>query len=216
MSKHHDTLGVSPGASEKDIKSAYRKLALKNHPDHGGDEEEFKKVKESYEILTGKIKDPDQSRRGNPFEGFNPFTSGRGGINFDGMRDFMDDMNRHEARARRPQRPPSDDREIGFSLNLSVDELKTGRTLKLVYQKSEDCKPCSGEGGSGKVTCGRCKGHGQILHVVGVGGMRMQTSTICPHCNGDGETFSAKCGTCHGQGWSSKEHHMLIDFKQKG
>ncbi len=200
MSKYHDTLGVAHDATEKDIKKAYHKLAHEHHPDKGGSQEKFVEITEAYQVLSGKKEAPPGPPPGDPLGN---------------IWEFMNNMNEQTAGQWRKPRPPSKDQDINFSLRLSADEIKAGGTLSLAYQKSTDCKTCNGVGGSDKIVCGRCSGHGQITHIINHGGMRMQTNTICSHCNGDGETFSSKCADCNGAGWTAKEHRMKVDFKMK-
>lgn len=201
MPDYYATLGLQPNASEKDIKKAYRKLAHEHHPDKGGSQEKFVEITEAYEVLTGKKQAPIGGPPPN-----DPFGS---------VWDFMNNINHQTAGQWRKPRPPSRDEDIHFPFRMSVDEIRAGGTLKLAYKKSIDCRACNGVGGSGKVTCARCGGQGQIHHLINHGGIRMQTSTVCSHCSGEGEQFMSKCTSCDGHGWTAEEHEMLVDFKLK-
>ena len=199
MSKYHSILGLQPNASEKEIKQAYRKLALTHHPDQGGSQEKFVEINEAYEVLTGKRQPQSSPGQGDPFQN---------------IWDFMNNINQQPRRTNKP-RPPTNDRDVHFTLRLSADEVKAGGTLSLAYEKSTDCNACNGEGGSDKIACGRCQGQGQIVHMINHGGIRMQTTTLCSHCNGVGETFSSKCNDCDGRGWTAKEHKLCVEIKVK-
>lgn len=208
MQDYYSTLGVQPGASEDEIKKAYRKKAFSTHPDRNdGNDEEFKKVTEAYEVLTGKRKAPGQQQ---PSPG-----SGFGVDPFSDLADFMANMNAQTAGQWRRAKPPSQDEDINFEFRLNAQEIKAGGTLTLKYEKAYDCKSCNGQGGSGKVTCARCNGQGKIVHVMNNMGIRMQSVTTCSHCQGEGNSFETKCKDCDGNGWTAKDHIMKVNIKLK-
>jgi molecular chaperone DnaJ len=186
MGKYHDILGVNPGATEDEIKKAYRKKAMDSHPDKGGSEEEFQKINEAYEILTGKReepKDPNQFRNpfgGNPFGG-NPFVRNNG---------F-----RMKARA------------INLDVNLTVEEVYNGCIKNVKYYVDRFCHTCKGKGALKFSSCGACNGRG--MYVQSMHGM--QTFTMCNNCGGFGQVSLENCGTCAGVGL--KKEIESLDIK---
>lgn len=170
MSKYHDILGVTPGATEEEVKKAYRKKAVETHPDKGGNEEEFKKVTEAYEILTGKKQEPrPEPQFQNPFSR-NPF--GRGG----GFRMKA--------------------RPLNLEIDLTVEEVFHGCTKKINFYTDRTCNTCNGAGGLKFESCKSCGGRG--AHVQSMHGM--QTFTMCNGCGGTGRVRTENCTTCSGMG----------------
>lgn len=170
MSKYHDILGVQPTATEEEIKKAYRKKAMESHPDKGGDAEEFKKVLDAYEILTGKKQEPrPEPQFQNPF-GRNPFGN-RGGF-------------------RMKARP------LTLEIDLTVEEVFHGCTKKVNYHVDRTCGTCNGAGGLKFSTCNSCGGRG--AHVQNMHGM--QALTMCNVCGGTGQMKIENCGGCGGMG----------------
>ena len=177
MSKYHDILGVKPGATEEEVKKAYRKKAVETHPDKGGKEEDFKKITEAYEILTGKKQEPRPEPQfhnpfgGNPFGPFgNPF-GGRGGF-------------------RMKARP------LNLEIDLTVEEVFHGCTKKVNFYADRTCNTCNGTGGLKFDTCNHCGGRG--AHVQNMHGM--QTFTMCNYCGGTGKMKIQNCVNCNGVG----------------
>jgi molecular chaperone DnaJ len=143
LSKYHDILGVQTTATEEEIKKAYRKKAMESHPDKGGDAEEFKKVLDAYEILTGKKQEPKpEPQFQNPFNR-NPF----------GNKGF-----------RMKARP------LVLEIEISVEEVFHGCTKKINYHADRTCSTCSGTGGLKFGTCNSCGGRG--AHVQNMHGMQ--------------------------------------------
>lgn len=173
MSKYHDILGVPPTATEDEIRKAYRKMAMETHPDKGGDEEQFKKVLDAYEILTGKKQEPRPEPQQNPF-GRNPFGNpfGRGG----GFRMKA--------------------RPLNLQIDLTVEEIFHGCVKKVNFYTDRVCKTCNGSGGLKFETCKSCGGRG--AHVQNMHGM--QTFMMCNGCGGTGQMKVENCNTCAGVG----------------
>lgn len=173
MSKYHDILGVQPTATEEEIKKAYRKKAMESHPDKGGDAEEFKKVLDAYEILTGKKQEPKPQFQ-NPFNQ-NPFNrnpfGGRGGF-------------------RMKARP------MTLEINLTVEEVFHGCVKKINFHVDRTCGTCDGVGGLKFETCNSCGGRG--AHVQNMHGM--QTFMMCNGCGGTGRIRVENCVVCAGMG----------------
>lgn len=203
MKDHHDTLGVPKDASQDDIKKAYRKLALKHHPDKGGDEEKFKEITGAYEALLGKRKEVSRE-----------FPGGGVGIDInDILQDFQQQWYRRQTQV---SRPPNDENQIGVRFQVSVGDIKKGKTATARYQQSEDCVSCNGLGGEGKQTCPRCNGQGFLVYTSTQGPMQFQSKTTCSHCHGSGTMFQKVCDDCSGRGWKIHEKTVTFEIKEKG
>lgn len=170
MSKYHDILGLKPGATEEEVKKAYRKKAMESHPDKGGNEEEFKKIVDAYEILTGKKQEPrPEPQFQNPFNR-NPFGN-RGGF-------------------RMKARP------LTLEINLSVEEVFHGCVKKVNFYVDRTCNTCGGAGGLKFETCNSCGGRG--AHIQNMHGM--QAFSMCNTCGGTGQMKVENCNACGGMG----------------
>lgn len=196
MANYHETLGVSPGASQDDIKKAYRKLALEHHPDKGGNEEQFKKITEAYEYLSGKRKSRvDHDERPFDFpEGFENFMYGFG--------------------PRQHPRPPSSDAGVGLQFALSVEQIKQGKTHNFQYVKSEDCVDCKGIGGTSKQKCLDCNGFGARQRTERRPNGAVMSIVGCKKCNGFGFEIINPCKTCNSSGFVTKQYILKFEVKE--
>lgn len=176
MSTYHDILGIKANATEEEIKKAYRKKAIETHPDKGGNEEEFKKVTEAYEILTGKKEEPKKPGGGNPFGG-NPF----GGFN-----PFGNPFSQRKMKAR----------PINVDIYLTIEEVFNGCVKKISYYVDRTCQTCDGKGGTKFDTCNQCQGKG--VHITQT--HNMQTINMCNNCGGTGTMRLDNCNSCGGVG----------------
>ncbi len=211
---------MARGASEDEIKSAYRKLALKFHPDRNpGDksaEESFKEATEAYEVL----KDPQKRQTYNQFghQGLSGGGFGQGGFGFGGfdisdalrafMRDFgggfgggifEDLFGGGGSRGDRYNRGE----DLKAAVNLTLEEIYSGTEKTLRVNRYETCGECSGSGlapGASRQTCPDCRGAGQVRTVTRTFLGTVQQVRTCPRCRGTGETISTPCPTCGGEG----------------
>uniref|UniRef100_A0A3P8TMT1 DnaJ homolog subfamily A member 1 n=1 Tax=Amphiprion percula TaxID=161767 RepID=A0A3P8TMT1_AMPPE len=191
---YYDLLGVSPKASPEEIKKAYRKLALKYHPDKNPNEgEKFKHISQAYDVLSDPkkrdlydqggeqaIKEGGMNGGSNPMDIFNMFFGGGG----------------------RMQRERKG-KNVVHQLSVTLDEMYNGSTRKLGLQKNVICEKCEGYGGKKGTLekCSTCKGRGVQIKVQQIGpGMIQQTQSMCSDCQGQGEKFSSKdrCKNCNG------------------
>jgi molecular chaperone DnaJ len=165
MNRYYEVLGVKKGASDKEIKSAYRKLSKKYHPDiNPGDDakEKMAEINEAYEILTGKRKAPQEQ-----FSGGNPF-GGRPG--FDPFADFFG--------FNRPRKP----HPLQLVINVTLEEIFKGIKKDIKYNRTTSCGVCNGLGGTEPKVCPTCSGQG----VQNMGNM----ITMCNHCGGTGNIMT--------------------------
>jgi molecular chaperone DnaJ len=206
----YDTLGVKKGASQDEIKKAYRKLAAKYHPDKNpGDasaEEKFKEVQNAYDTLSDpdKRKSYDQFGSTNGRPGFDPrnfdFRSG-GNFRVEDLGDLGDLFgglfNRGGTRARRPQ--PERGADIEATVNLSFEDSLRGLETKIPVDVTTACRECGGSGaqpGTAPVICPECNGRGVVSESQGL----FALSQPCPRCRGNGTVIEKPCERCHGTG----------------
>ncbi|WP_076420996.1 molecular chaperone DnaJ [Colwellia sp. UCD-KL20] len=217
MSKrdYYEVLGVSQDASERDIKKAYKRLAMKLHPDRNkgdkGKEEEFKEVKEAYEILTDDQKRAAYDQYGHAaFEQGGHGGGGGFGGGFGGAQDFGDIFGDifggGRGGGRQRQQRGSD---LRYNLELTLEEAVKGKTLEIKVPTYVACEPCGGSGakkGSSAKTCSTCHGHGQVQMRQGL----FAVQQTCPTCNGQGKVISDPCNSCHGQGRVQKNKTLSV------
>ena len=232
-SDYYEVLGVDKSASEDEIKKAYRKIAIKYHPDRNPGnkeaEEKFKEAAEAYDVLH----DPQKRQQYDQF-GFNGPGAGFGGGGFGGgasmnMDDifsmFGDIFGGHAGfgggfggfggggRQARPQQHRGND--LRLKVRLTLSEVATGVTKKFKVKKDITCSHCNGSGaeaGSGMETCQTCHGSGVITHTTqSIFGM-MQTQGVCPTCGGEGKVIKNKCKECGGTGVVKGEEVVEINI----
>ena len=217
---YYEVLGVEKGASAEEIKKAYRKMAMKYHPDRNpGDkeaEEKFKEAGEAYEVLS----DDDKRSRYDQYghqgvdPNFNPGFGGFGG-GFGGFGDFGDifgDIFGGGSGSRATQNAPRRGENVASYLELTFEEAAFGVEKEVSAQRIENCERCSGTGSADGVVekCSRCGGSGQIRSVQNFMGMQMQSTSSCPQCGGKGKTIKTPCNTCKGKGKVRRTHRVKV------
>ena len=209
MSKrdYYTVLGVERNASEEDLKKAYRRLAMKYHPDRNPDNKEaeasFKEVKEAYEILSNAQKRAAYDQFGHA--GVDPsaaagtgaggFHAGAGGF-ADIFGDVFGDI---FGGGRRGHAGPQRGSDLRYTLDISLEDAIKGTEIKIRVPTYDACDVCNGSGakpGTSPVTCQTCGGHGQVRMQQGF----FSVQQTCPNCHGSGTTISDPCTKCHGQG----------------
>ena len=219
---YYEVLGVDKNADLETIKKAYRKMAMKYHPDRNPDnkeaEERFKEVGEAYEVLS----DADKRARYDQFghAGVDPnFGAGAGGYGggFGGFGDFGDlgDIfgsffggGTSRGNANGPRRGEN----VMSRLELTFEEAAFGCEKEVSAVRIENCPSCSGSGSADGVieTCSTCNGAGQVRTTQTFMGMSMQSTTTCPRCNGKGRIVKTPCNTCRGKGKVRKNRKVNV------
>ena len=209
---YYEVLGVEKNAGSDEIKKAYRKAAMKYHPDRNpGDkeaEEKFKEIGEAYEVLSDADKRARYDQFG--FAGVDPnYGAGQGNYGggfggFGGFGDFGDIFGSIFGGGSRAENrnAPRRGENVGVRLDLTFEEAAFGCEKEVSAQRIENCTVCSGSGSADGVveTCPQCRGAGQVRTVQNFMGMQMQSTTVCPTCNGRGQTIKIPCSTCKGKG----------------
>lgn len=214
MSKrdYYEVLGVDKGASERDIKKAYKRLAMKYHPDRNdGDkaqEERFKEAQEAYEILTDSQKRAAYDQYGHA--GVDPNRGGGHGQGAD-FGDIFGDVFGDifgGGRGGRQQRARQGS-DLRYNLELSLEEAVRGKSVEIRVPTLVACEPCDGSGakkGSKPTTCPTCHGNGQVQMRQGF----FAVQQTCPTCSGKGKIIGDPCKSCHGQGRTEKTKTLSV------
>ena len=210
---YYELLGVSKSADEKEIKRAYKKLAMQYHPDRTqGDkekEEKFKEIQEAYEVLSDKQKRANYDQYGHAaFEqGFGAGGGGFGGADFgDIFGDMFGDI--FGGGGRRRQRVVRGD-DLRYDLEITLEEAVKGTTKDIKIHTLAPCEPChdsGAESGSKVETCPHCHGSGRLRRQQGF----FVTETVCPTCHGTGKKIEKPCKTCHGDGRVNKPKNLSV------
>ena len=224
---YYEVLGVKKGASEDELKKAYRKLAKENHPDlHPGDKEceaRFKEINEAYEVLS----DPDKRAKYDQFghAAFDPsqgFGGGGGFGGFEGFGGFGDIFSDifgggfgfGGGGGRNPNAPRKGD-NLRATVNIKFEEAAFGVNKDVFVSKIEQCHDCKGTGcaeGTTAEVCPDCKGTGTVMSTKRTPFGMVQSSEQCPKCRGRGKIIHSPCKTCRGMGSVRRQHKVSVSI----
>ena len=216
---YYEILGTSKSATPEEIKKAYRKSALKHHPDKNkGDkaaEAKFKEASEAYHILSDKERKANYDQFGHAaFEN----SGGRGGFSnsdfsssfSDIFEDFFDGFGETSGR-RRGRSHNSRGADLRFDLSISLEEAYNGKKQEINFSSSDKCETCSGSGaepGSKPISCSACGGRGQVRSNQGF----FTIQQTCPECSGAGEQISSPCKECRGLGKKQSKKKIFTNI----
>ena len=223
---YYEVLGLQKGASEDEIKKAFRKMAMKYHPDRNA-EEKFKEVNEAYSILS----DPDKKNKydrfghagvdpnagfggGAGFGGFGGGFSGTGG--FEDIFDMFGGMfGGGYGQNTRRRNGPMKGRDVQKAVTVTFEEAAFGVKKQIKLNKYVECSTCHGSGaapGTSKKTCPHCNGSGQVYTTQRTPLGQFQSVSTCQHCGGMGEIIETPCETCGGTGRVRKDVTISVDI----
>jgi molecular chaperone DnaJ len=213
MSKrdYYEVLGVAQNADDKEIKKAYRRIAMKYHPDRNSDDpkadEKFKEATEAYEVLTDSEKRSAYDRFGHSaVDG----SAGGGGFSEGGFSDIFGDVFGDIFGGGRGGRSgPQRGSDLRYTLDISLEDAVFGKTVEIKVPTLQACDPCDGTGakpGTSPKTCDTCGGVGQVRMQQGF----FQVQQTCPSCRGRGKTITDPCTSCRGQGRLEKTKTLSV------
>ena len=216
---YYEVLGVSKGASQDEIKKAYRKIALANHPDtHPNDkaaEERFKEASEAYEILSDPKKRSnydqfgfaganDAGGAGNYSNVYRDFSDIFGGVG--GFSDIFETFFGGGARRGSSYSQGRAGSSLQYELTIDFNESVMGCKKEISFSHYVKCDSCHGTGGTGRITCPTCHGSGQVARGNGF----FQVASTCSTCHGKGTIVENPCATCHGTGTVRKPEKLVV------
>ncbi len=224
---YYEVLGLQKGATEDEIKKAFRKMAMKYHPDRNPDdkeaEEKFKEVNEAYAVLSDPDKKSKYDRFGHagvdPNAGFGGgaggFDTGFGGFDFSDIFDMFGGGFSSGRRSASRRNGPTKGRDLQKTLTIEFTEAVFGCEKEIELNKLVKCKTCNGEGaapGTQKHTCDACGGTGQVSQVSNTPFGRIQNVTTCSKCGGTGQIIDTPCPDCRGTGSVRKNVKIKINI----
>lgn len=214
---YYEVLGVAKNSSDAELKKAYRRLAMKHHPDRNPDdkgaEDKFKEAKEAYETL----QDPQKRAAYDQFghAGVDPSAGGFGGGGRGGSGNFSDIFDDvfgdifGGARGASGHSQAYRGADLRYDLDLSLEDAVQGATVKVRLPTKVKCKTCNGSGarkGTSPTVCVTCNGQGQVRMQQGF----FSIQQACPKCKGRGKTISSPCGECHGEGRKQEQKTLSV------
>ena len=223
---YYEVLGVSKSATKEEIKKAYRKQALKYHPDKNpGDkkaEESFKEAAEAYEVLSNDDKKARYDRFGHAGMGSSSNGFGGAGMTMEDIFSSFGDIFGDAfggfgafGGSRRGGKRVNKGSNLRVKVNLTLQEIANGTEKKIKVKKYVACSQCGGTGAadsSSFSTCSTCRGSGHVTRLTNTLLGQMQTTSTCSACNGEGKTITKKCASCYGEGIIQKEEIIKINI----
>ncbi|WP_341225283.1 molecular chaperone DnaJ [uncultured Arcticibacterium sp.] len=223
----YEVLGVSKGATPEELKKAYRKLAIKYHPDKNPDdksaEDKFKEIAEAYSVLSDDQKKARYDQFGHAGMGGAAGGGGQGGFTVDDIFSQFGDIfgdgspfgsffGGSQGRGGGGQRVRKGS-DLRIKLTLTLSDIAKGVEKKIKVKRYTSCNTCSGNGaknGTSLTTCGTCNGQGQVKRVQQTMLGQMVSTSTCPTCNGEGKMVSERCEACFGEGRQLTEDQINI------
>lgn len=215
----YEVLGVSRSADAKELKSAYRKLAMKYHPDRNPDdaeaEKKFKEINEAYGVLKDDQQRAAYDNYGHAaFENGGPGAGGGfggGGFSGGGFADIFEEMFGGFGGGGRSAGGTQRGGDLRYNMEISLEDAYTGKEAEIRIPSAVSCDVCDGSGaekGSSPVTCGTCKGNGRVRMQQGF----FTVERTCHTCQGVGKVIEKPCGNCHGSGRVEKEKTLQVNI----
>ncbi len=222
---YYEVLGVAKGATADEMKKAYRKLAIKFHPDKNPDDKEaedkFKEIAEAYSVLSDDQKKARYDQYGHAGMGGAAGGGGQGGFTMDDIFSQFGDIFGGDSSpfgsffggSRGGGQRVRKGSDLRIKLNLSLKDIAKGVEKKIKVKRYTSCNTCSGNGakhGTSLTTCSTCNGQGQVKRVQQTMLGQMMSTSTCPTCNGEGQQVSERCDTCFGEGRELSEDQISI------
>lgn len=216
---YYEVLEVSRESSDQEIKSAYRKMAMKHHPDRnpGNQEAEelFKEASEAYSVLCDREKRAMYDRYGHSGVGSSAGGGGFYGMNPDLFADFSDILGNFffgdafGGSTRKRRNGPVRGADLQYHLQITLEEAITGVEKEIKVGRQEDCERCKGTGSNskeGRTACATCNGHGQVRYSQGF----VTIARTCPNCSGSGQVLKDPCKKCEGSGRTEVQRTLTV------
>ena len=209
--EYYKLLNVDRNASSTDIKKSYRKLAMKHHPDKGGDPEKFKEINGAHEVLSN----PEKREL---YDKYGPDGLRQGGGGGGGMGDIFDMFfGGGGGRGRSSRREKAQLKPTVKKINIDMEQIYNGHLKSVIVDRKIMCVTCDGKGGKNIKTCTQCKGRGVVVRMVQLGpGMYSQSQTSCGTCSGEGKIFKKEdiCKQCKGEKTLMKPEKIEIPIEK--
>jgi len=209
---YYEVLGINRDATDEEVKTTFRKLAFKYHPDHNRDdgaEERFKEINEAYEVLSDPDKRVAYDRFGHSGEGFRSW--GFEGFDFGGFGDIFDAFFGGATTANR--QTPQRGTDLHYRITITFEEAALGCEKEISISRTENCSQCQGIGckpGSQPTRCPNCNGTGQVRRVQQSIFGRFTNTTTCPQCRGEGRIITEPCSKCRGAGREKRQRDIMV------
>jgi molecular chaperone DnaJ len=214
---YYEILGIERGASEEEIKKAFKKAALKYHPDRNPDnkeaEEKFKEMNEAYQVLSDPEKKSRYDQYGSEDFGGSGFSGSSDFSGFGGFGDIFGDIFGGGFSSRN-QNGPRKGADLEYNISLTFEEAVFGVEKEISITRNEKCETCGGSGakaGTSPKTCDKCGGNGQIKVQRNTAFGSFASMSTCDKCGGKGQTIAEPCKTCHGAGKERKNRKIKVN-----